>query len=107
MPSKSPAQARLFAAVAHSPSFAKKVGIPQSVGIDFNQADKGTGIIRPKPKALPKKIKTPVRVAPVGVKKVHVKTPHVKTPTYKSVNSPSGQMLGLHESSTNPLLRGR
>jgi hypothetical protein len=30
-----------MAAIAHSPSFAKKVGVPQSVGKDFNQADKG------------------------------------------------------------------
>ena len=30
-----------MAAVAHNPSFAKKVGIPQSVGMDFNKADKG------------------------------------------------------------------
>jgi hypothetical protein len=45
MPSKSPAQARLFAAVAHNPAFAKKVGIPQNVGRDFNQADAGTGIL--------------------------------------------------------------
>ena len=30
-----------MAAVAHSPAFAKKVGIPQSVGKDFNEADKG------------------------------------------------------------------
>jgi len=28
-------------AVAHNPSFAKKVGIPQSVGKDFSTADKG------------------------------------------------------------------
>lgn len=27
-------------AVAHSPEFAKKVGVPQSVGKDFNKADK-------------------------------------------------------------------
>jgi hypothetical protein len=27
-------------AVAHSPSFAKKVGVPQSVGKDFSNADK-------------------------------------------------------------------
>ena len=46
MPSTSAKQARLFAAVAHDPAFAKKVGIPQSVGRDFNQADKGTGIRR-------------------------------------------------------------
>ena len=30
-----------MAAVAHSPAFAKKVGVPQSVGQDFNKADKG------------------------------------------------------------------
>lgn len=38
-----------MAAVAHDPKFAKKVGIPQSVGKEFNQADKGTGIIGKKP----------------------------------------------------------
>jgi len=27
-------------AIAHSPSFAKKVGVPQSVGKDFSNADK-------------------------------------------------------------------
>ena len=30
-----------MAAVANNPSFAKKAGVPQSVGKDFNQADKG------------------------------------------------------------------
>jgi len=30
-----------MAAVANNPSFAKKVGVPQSVGKDFNNADKG------------------------------------------------------------------
>jgi len=30
-----------MAAVAHNPEFAKKAGVPQSVGKDFNQADKG------------------------------------------------------------------
>lgn len=40
MPSKSPAQKRLMQAVAHSPEFAKKVGIPQSVGREFYEADK-------------------------------------------------------------------
>ena len=41
MPSKSKAQHNLMAAVAHNPKFAKKVGIPQSVGKDFAKADKG------------------------------------------------------------------
>jgi len=30
-----------MAAIAHNPAFAKKVGIPQSVGKEFNTADKG------------------------------------------------------------------
>jgi hypothetical protein len=41
MPSTSKKQHNFMAAVAHNPSFAKKVGVPQSVGKDFNQADKG------------------------------------------------------------------
>ena len=41
MPSKSKAQHNFMAAIANSPSFAKKVGVPQSVGKDFNDADKG------------------------------------------------------------------
>ena len=41
MPSKSKAQHNFMAAVANNPSFAKKVGVPTSVGKDFNQADKG------------------------------------------------------------------
>lgn len=43
MPSSSPAQHRLMAAVAHSPAFAKKVGIKPSVGRDFMAADKRSG----------------------------------------------------------------
>ena len=41
MPSSSPAQARMMAAAAHDPKFAKRVGVPVSVARDFNQADKG------------------------------------------------------------------
>jgi hypothetical protein len=41
MPSKSAKQHNFMEAIAHSPSFAKKVGVPQSVGKDFSTADKG------------------------------------------------------------------
>ena len=41
MPSVSGPQHRLMGEVAHNPAFAKKVGIPQSVGKDFAAADKG------------------------------------------------------------------
>jgi hypothetical protein len=40
MPSKSAKQHRFMQAVAHSPSFAKKAGVSQSVGKDFSAADK-------------------------------------------------------------------
>jgi hypothetical protein len=39
-------------AVAHNPAFAKKVGVPQSVGKDFSNADKGK---------LKRKIDMPIR----------------------------------------------
>jgi len=41
MPSTSKKQHNFMEAIAHSPSFAKKVGVPQSVGKDFTTADKG------------------------------------------------------------------
>jgi len=41
MPSSSKKQHNFMEAVAHSPAFAKKVGVPQSVGKDFSNADKG------------------------------------------------------------------
>lgn len=41
MPSTSKKQHNFMQAVAHSPAFAKKVGVPQSVGKDFATADKG------------------------------------------------------------------
>ena len=41
MPSTSKKQHNFMAAVANSPSFAKKVGVPQSVGKEFSNADKG------------------------------------------------------------------
>lgn len=50
MPSKSAAQAKLMAAVAHNPKFAKKAGVPVAVGKEFNAADKAKGILRKKSK---------------------------------------------------------
>ena len=40
MPSTSKAQHKFMDAVANSPSFAKKAGVPRSVGKDFTAADK-------------------------------------------------------------------
>jgi hypothetical protein len=41
MPSSSRKQHNFMEAVAHNPAFAKKAGVPQSVGKDFSNADKG------------------------------------------------------------------
>ena len=41
MPSKSKAQHNLMAMVANDPAAAKRMGIPQSVGAEYVQADKG------------------------------------------------------------------
>ena len=41
MPSTSKKQHNFMAAVAKNPKFAKKAGVPQSVGEDFLEADKG------------------------------------------------------------------
>ena len=41
MPSSSKKQHNFMAAVANNSDFAKKAGIPQSVGKDFTEADKG------------------------------------------------------------------
>ena len=41
MPSSSAKQHRFMEAVANNPAFAKKAGVPQSVGKEFSNADKG------------------------------------------------------------------
>ena len=41
MPSSSKKQHNFMEAVANNPAFAKKAGVPQSVGKDFSSADKG------------------------------------------------------------------
>jgi hypothetical protein len=41
MPSTSKKQHNFMAAVANNPKFAKKVGVPKSVGEEFTKADKG------------------------------------------------------------------
>jgi hypothetical protein len=48
MPSKTPAQAKLMAAAAHTPG--GYGGVPQKVGKEFNEADKGTGILKKRKK---------------------------------------------------------
>jgi hypothetical protein len=44
MPSKSKKQRRTMAMAAHDPKAAKRLGIPQNVAKEFNQADKRKGL---------------------------------------------------------------
>jgi hypothetical protein len=55
MPSTSAKQHRFMEAVAHNPSFAKKAGVPQSVGKDFAEADKEKKFAAPSKKSRSKK----------------------------------------------------
>lgn len=48
MPSKSPAQARLMAAAAHTPG--GYGGVPQSIGEEFNKADEAKAKANPNKK---------------------------------------------------------
>lgn len=50
MPSKSPKQARFMAACSHGAGYESCP--PQKVSQEFNQADKGTGILKPNAKKL-------------------------------------------------------
>ncbi len=61
MPARSKKQFRLMAAVAHSPAFAKKVGIKQKVGKEFTAATKNY-------KKLPEQKNVSRRTTPKGGK---------------------------------------
>lgn len=75
MPSTSKKQANFMRAVAHSPKFAKKVGVSQSVGKDFEMADKkmkkfgSGGKMPPQPSAAEKAASAKYRA---GLKNVKV-----------------------------------
>jgi len=61
MPSVSQKQHNLFEMVAHDPQAAKRLGIPQSVGKDYVEADKGKSL-----KSLPMKVGQPKKRKPKG-----------------------------------------
>lgn len=50
MPSKTLAQHKTMLAAAHNKEFAKKLGIPMSVAIEFMKADKKAGKFKAKKK---------------------------------------------------------
>ena len=57
MPSTSKAQLRFMEAVKHSPKFAKKVGVPQSVGREFTGNEKDYSSLPEKKKRISKSLK--------------------------------------------------
>ena len=46
MPSTTTKQARTMAAASHDPAFAAKLGIPQKVATEFNEADTGSELLK-------------------------------------------------------------
>ena len=56
MPYSSPKQERLMRAVAHSPGFAKKMGIPQAVGLTFEAHKAEGGPVKESPKMVKKEL---------------------------------------------------
>lgn len=85
MPSSSKKQHNFMEAVAHSPAFAKKVGVPQSVGQDFSTADKGRkfakGGIMKESKAMEMRHVAAMKKA--GVPKKIVKEEQAEAASYK------------------------
>lgn len=55
MPSRSLKQARMMAAAAHDPEFARRMGIKQSTAREFNRHDSASGKLSRAMKAKPKK----------------------------------------------------
>ena len=73
MPSTSKKQHNFMAAVANNPAFAKKAGVPPSVGQDFIEADKGRkfakgGHMKDMKKALAAHAAKPASKAHAGLK---------------------------------------
>ena len=67
MPAKSEKQEKFMQAVAHNKSFAKKVGVPQSVGQEFTKSGGGMKKMNPGMMAMMKKKAPAKKMAGGGV----------------------------------------
>jgi hypothetical protein len=92
MPSKSKKQHNFMEAIAHSASFAKKVGVPQSVGKDFSKADKGKTFKRGGEMAATKMGK-PVMKPGMSTAKLGMKAPTPMADTAMSGNTAGMGMM--------------
>ena len=88
MPSTSKKQHNFMAAVANNPSFAKKAGVPQSVGKEFNNADKGKTFKRGGEMAT--KMGKPTMKAGMSMAK-----DGMKKPTSMANTDMAGSMMGM------------
>ena len=98
MPSTSTKQSKFMRAIAHSPSFAKKVGVKQSVGKDFEMADKKAkkfgegGATAPKPKPKPPEDGTNgLKIPPGGYNDPYEKMPPKLKPEPRKPLGPMGK----------------
>ena len=85
MHGKSKAQYRLMEAVKRNPKFAKKAGIPQSVGEEYAAADAGTSY-----NALPERVKNAPKGGKMSSAAVKTKLGVVRKPAPKPVKKPKG-----------------
>jgi hypothetical protein len=83
MPSVSKKQHNFMAAVANNPAFAKKAGVPQSVGEEFTKADKTAGV------------KGGTRERPDLQKVNEAKTLHGKTELFKKGGLMATKKMGM------------
>jgi hypothetical protein len=96
MPSSSKKQHNFMEAVAHSPSFAKKAGVPQSVGKDFSAADKGRKFSKGGEMATSKKMDMKKGSAMKGMMPPAPKAPAMaKRPKAPMGGMPMGGMGGM------------
>jgi hypothetical protein len=95
MPSTSKAQHNLMAAVAHNPSFAKKVGIPQSVGKDFNNADKSKKFSKGGDMATKPKIDPRMVAAMIAAKRRPAAAPDMGAPAPAMAQAPMPPQQGM------------
>jgi hypothetical protein len=96
MPSSSKKQHNFMEAVAHSPAFAKKVGVPQSVGKDFSNADKGRKFSKGgDTMATAKKVAPSPMGKPVMKPGMSTAKDGMKKPTPMAKTSMAGSMMGM------------
>ena len=99
MPSSSKKQHNFMEAIAHNPGFAKKVGIPQSVGKDFSNADKGKSFSKGGDMATKM---NPGMMAMMAKKKGMHKMPDGKMMKDSAMKMAGGGMTAMGKVKTNP-----